>query len=857
MPKPIALVYDDSAYQETLERPKQLRPEAPMGLMGRQVAGKAFLDAYLTYGTWDELVGLVRNAQSGASLRQFCEQHASSRQKARRLRLIEMGYLASKLRDAPASVLHFPSPPDPQFAWARQAAGQTQQYAFSGVTHTLCSARAIEALTSLVTAPFEPYDALVCTSRAVLDMVRAVTQAYADYLQQRHGGAPRCNARLVQIPLGVEVAQYRPATPAERQSRRHALHIAEDEIAVLFVGRLSHHAKAHPFPMFRAVAHAAQRTGKHIHLLLAGWAATDTTLAAFRHGFSQVCPNVRLHVLDGTQPDVRYRVWHAADVFMSLVDNIQETFGLVVIEAMAAGLPVIASDWNGYRDLVVHGETGFLIPTMMVRDATSQATMRLLTSEINYDQFLAECSQTVAVDAPAASDALARLIQEPELRQRLGSAGRERAIRHFSWQEVIGQYERLWRSQERRMSGQLRSAPAVPQRKELLLYPPLEVSFAGYPSRWLDGQIRLQAAEMQQDRLRELLQLPLTSHVPQQRATDERLLRELLVAAATPQSIAELDQQLGAAARQLTAQQRRATLAWLLKYDLLRVAEPLPLKSRDALDVGSATQLPTMCFITTCMGRLEMLQQSLPKMVAQRGCSCVVVDYSCPQRSGDWVREHYPQVRVVQVDGQQSYHMSKSRNAGAEAADAAWLCFIDADILLREDFAETVLPDLQANHYYRASLAGVGTSGTVICARSDFQRVGGYDECFQGWGEEDDDLCEALRFVGVTPQFFSSDLLEHIDHSEEQRVQHHVIKHRHRSQVINRLYRGAKWDMARLNSAIVSRERRQAIYDTISQQLSDAIDRGGETDVVIEMGQMLNLPLGRDCRRQLIYRYRS
>ena len=52
----------------------------------------------------------------------------------------------------------------------------------------------------------------------------------------------------------------------------------------------------------------------------------------------------------------------AADLFCSPADNLQETFGLSVLEAMASSLPVVASDWNGYRDLVLHGSTGWLVP---------------------------------------------------------------------------------------------------------------------------------------------------------------------------------------------------------------------------------------------------------------------------------------------------------------------------------------------------------------------------------------------------------------------------------------------------------------------------------------------------------------
>ena len=74
---------------------------------------------------------------------------------------------------------------------------------------------------------------------------------------------------------------------------------------------------------------------------------------------------MKVITLDGRQASARQTAWAGADVFCSLSDNIQETFGIVPIEAMAAGLPVVVSDWDGYKDTVRHGVDGFRIPTCM------------------------------------------------------------------------------------------------------------------------------------------------------------------------------------------------------------------------------------------------------------------------------------------------------------------------------------------------------------------------------------------------------------------------------------------------------------------------------------------------------------
>ena len=78
--------------------------------------------------------------------------------------------------------------------------------------------------------------------------------------------------------------------------------------------------------------------------------------------------------------------WSSADIFSSLSDNFQETFGITPIEAMASGLPVVVSDWDGYRDSVRHGVEGYLVPTSMPQNGLgADLALRHALSIDNYD----------------------------------------------------------------------------------------------------------------------------------------------------------------------------------------------------------------------------------------------------------------------------------------------------------------------------------------------------------------------------------------------------------------------------------------------------------------------------------------
>jgi starch synthase len=327
-------------------------------------------------------------------------------------------------------------------AWRRAAHGGDGAYSICGVTHTTATHLIMEAIVALLTAPLQSWDALICTSHAVRDSVRSIVEATSEHLKSRIGATRLVQPQFPVIPLGVDCDAY-AFRQESRVEARYELGIEPDEVVVSFVGRLSFHVKAHHVPMYLALEKAAR--GHRVVLLQAGWFSDESVERVFREEASQLCPSVRCLFVDGRNPDSLRKAWAATDVFTSLVDNFQETFGLTPIEAMAAGLPSVVSDWDGYKDTVRDGVDGFRVPTLTMPGGTGgDLADRYDWGIDNYDFYMFHTSQLVAVDIDAAAEAYRKLIADAGLRAEMGHAARKRARTEFDWSVIRERYVALW-----------------------------------------------------------------------------------------------------------------------------------------------------------------------------------------------------------------------------------------------------------------------------------------------------------------------------------------------------------------------------------------------------------------------------
>lgn len=236
------------------------------------------------------------------------------------------------------------------------------------------------------------------TLAARADVCVGVSPAVVDYLRDV-AHIPQRKARLIMNGISA------PKVPVEKRSQiRKELSIPDDALVIGSIGRLSNWHKR--FTDLILALSLLRKAHPKAHLLIVGTGSDRGMLEAKRDelGLSE---NI---TFSGYQSDVG-RMLSVMDIFALASEA--ESFGLVLVEAMFAKLPVVATRSFGIPSIVLDGETGYLVPVG---------------------------------EPPAIAAAVSCLIESPELRVQLGNAGFERARAKFGGERYVADVEQLYES---------------------------------------------------------------------------------------------------------------------------------------------------------------------------------------------------------------------------------------------------------------------------------------------------------------------------------------------------------------------------------------------------------------------------
>lgn len=463
-------------------------PGAVKEIFGLQVAISHWVKAYFRYGNQEKFNFLVGETKDLDEVKQMATEAGLAPN-----RLVALDRRYARENFGQFDTIFRPDPHVQNILWQRQQVSGNG-FTFCGLAHAIGGLETGELLERYVLSPSENTDAIVCPSRAVQATIRSFWDIYSDYLKQRFGTAFKCPVQLPIIPLGVDIEKYEKITTAyKRAEQRQKLGLGEDDIVLLWVGRLSHAIKAHPLVMFQAAERAAQETGKNVHLVMVGYFVPEDAGPQFQELATSICTTVRVSFIPHGDPRFPDGLWAAGDIFLSLIDNMQESFGLTPIEAMAAGLPRVVSDWDGYRDSVTHGEDGFLVRTLQPPADTGRALSELLLSgKEMYGGFLAKSALCIVVDQDAAVKAITTLINDKNLRKSFAEKAKIRVRATYDWNRIIPSYEAFWTEMAAKRRATYSGAKAATWPVALPQVPDPFTMYASYPTAALQENNTLQ-----------------------------------------------------------------------------------------------------------------------------------------------------------------------------------------------------------------------------------------------------------------------------------------------------------------------------------------------------------------------------
>jgi glycosyltransferase involved in cell wall biosynthesis len=405
------------------------------GVNGRRMAGDSFIRGWFRHAAVDEFVALTHGPSDEAAFRALAEDCGASKP-------VRVARLENAPAMRPLGTVFFSGPNYATEVWRREVWGMAS-HSVCGITHTISTKAVMEGAWHLRTAPQAEWDAIICTSRAVKSAVSLQMDLIDGFLARRFGSALPARLQLPVIPLGIDTAAFQPDAAAGL-ALRDRLGIAAEDVVALVIARLSPHEKFDPLPLFLALQQAQEDSGTRLHLMVYGSYPDSYSRQVFETGARALMPAVSMHHLEHEGAALRLAALSAAQMFLFPIDNLQESFGIAPVEAMAAGLPVVASDWDGLRD-TVSDEAGIRIRTLgLAAEHVAGTALRYHGGTDNYIQYLSQMSAMTQVDVGQMAQAIRGLMLNPDLRARMGKAGQKRAQTLFDWAAVVPQMQDLF-----------------------------------------------------------------------------------------------------------------------------------------------------------------------------------------------------------------------------------------------------------------------------------------------------------------------------------------------------------------------------------------------------------------------------
>jgi len=523
-----------------------LPPFAAQKLVGKGVANYHFFEALFKYGHFDEyhffLVNQAhRKAFESAHGDLFAQTNAGSR-----VKVFYRTQLPDAVRRYDYTVFH-QTDHIVHFNALCHFRNQEGSFPVTSFIHSISYPSMMTPLQEMSLGGVSSQDAIICSSDAGKTVLR---NWFRQIEEMRHLPVP--SVKMEVIPFGYDSALF---DRVRRSTARGRMGLSDKDVVGLCFGRFSEYDKMDLFPLLQAF-HRIRRKDRPWRLVLAGASHHPEYVSMVDLWTKALGLQESVTIKTDISASDKIDLFKSADFFISPSDNLQETFGLTLLEALAAGLPLIVSDFSGYREIVT-SDVARMVPTRWCNlDLFSHMELGPLADEAALHRYMA---QSVSVDINDLADAMNELFTHPETRAEMGALARKRFDDQYSYPIIIDRLEAFWLEVKKDFNRDTLPEGSRP------LFPDYFRSFSHYFTEHIGPDDPVKSTDFALGLLQSKQDYPLLPGMDQ--VVDPANIRTIIAQAREPQTVGDLLDQMG---RQ--RDKGHYQIMWMIKHGLLALS---------------------------------------------------------------------------------------------------------------------------------------------------------------------------------------------------------------------------------------------------------------------------------------------
>jgi len=522
-----------------------LPPSSAQKLVGKGVANYHFFEALLRYGHFDEYhFFLVNHAHKKA----FEAAHGNLLEEINagaKVKLFYRTQLPYVVREVDYTVFH-QTDHIVHFNALCHFRNQAGSFPITSFIHSISYPTMMAHLQEMSFGGVSSEDAIICSSDAGR---KVLMNWFAQIQKMRHLLPPDVKTEV--IPFGFDSTAF---DRVDRKTARTRMGLSENEIIALCFGRFSEYDKMDLFPLLQAF-HRTHPKGRPWRLILAGAAHHPEYVSMVDLWTKALGLQGSVTIKTDISDSEKVALFKSANFFVSPSDNLQETFGLTLIEALAAGLPLVISDFSGYREIATP-EVARMVPTRW-SDIGLFSTMEFgpLSDEAVLHRTMA---QSIHVDIDSLARSMLMLFSYPERFREMGVSARRRFEEQYDYPIIIEKLEDFWLKLKRDFRRN-----AVPRNSQPL-FPDYFHSFSHYFTEHIGPDSTVKSTDFAKSLAEAGQDYPLLPGMDQ--IVDHNVIRQMLALASSSSKVQRIVDCIKGDKRRI-----RYQIMWMLKHGLLEL----------------------------------------------------------------------------------------------------------------------------------------------------------------------------------------------------------------------------------------------------------------------------------------------